>query len=72
MRVQVLQWNEMDLDVNEEKITEELHKELDRQIECYGIEVNKIDIDVNAVINDLIQTELDEKNIQFEDYEIID
>ncbi len=72
MKVKVLSWSEVDLDINEEEIAEELHNELDRQIECYGIEVSKIDIDVNAIVNDLIQTELDRKNIEFEDYEIMD
>ena len=73
MKVQVLQWVEMDLkDITDTKIAEELHKELDIQLDLYGIEANKIDIDVNAVVNDLIQEEFDKKNIQFEDYEIID
>ena len=61
MRVKVLSWSEVDLDINEEKIAEELHKELDRQLDYYGIEVNRVDIDVNAVVDNLIQEELDKK-----------
>ncbi len=72
MKVQVLSWNEVDLDVNEEKIAEELHKELDRQLDVYGIDNNRIEIDVDRIVNDLIVEEFDKKNIQFEDYEIID
>lgn len=73
MKVKVLSWSEVDLDINEEKIAEELHNELDRQIEFYGVKnVSTIDIGVNVVVYNLIQRELDKKDIEFEDYEIMD
>lgn len=74
MRVNVLSWNTIDLDINREKIVEEAHRQLDKKLKRKDdiIDIEEVGIDINEIIQDLVCEELENKNIQFEDYEIID